>query len=129
MDYRIPSKKVWTNLSCSLIFLTSFFAKGQSTFQAEKIRASYQNTKLESFTQLLEDEFETYATTVNDLAKQHGWKLEERLPNGGFTALQGIGPDGSPIYYQTFTDNVSQVSRANALYKGCLLYTSPSPRD
>ena len=121
MDYKMPSPKVWTNLGYSLIFLTAFFAKGQSTFQAEKISVSYQNTKLESFTQLLEDEFETYATTVNDLAKQHGWKLEERLPNGGFTALQGIGSDGSPIYYQTFNDNASQVSRANALYKGGLL--------
>ncbi|WP_394747867.1 S8 family serine peptidase [Spongiimicrobium salis] len=121
MDYKMPFPKVWTNLAYSLIFLTSFFAKAQSTFQAEKISAAYQNTELRSFTQLLEDEFETYATTVNDLAQKNGWKLEEQLPNGSFTELQGIGSDGSPIYYQTFNDDVRLVSRANTLYSGGLL--------
>lgn len=121
MDYKIPSQKVLTNSSGALLFLITSLSYGQSDFQAKKISAAYKNTELHSFTEILEDEFETYATTVNDLAKRNGWKMEERLPNGGYTSLQEIGSDGTPLYYQTFTDNVSQVSRANTLYTGGLL--------
>lgn len=36
-----------------------------------------------------------------DLAKKNNWVVKSELPNGVFIELQGVSPDGRPIYYAT----------------------------
>ena len=48
------------------------------------------------------------------------WLVKHQLPNKGFGMRMAFGPD----------DKQAQTPSAyRTLYSGCLLYTSPSPRD
>ncbi len=122
MDYKIPkNSKVFATAIFSLIFLTTALSYGQSEIQLQKIKESYGTSKIKSVTTNFKKDFTTKRTRVLSLAKANGWKISETLPNGNYAELQDVGPDGTPIYYTTFNDNVSNVSRANTLYSDGLL--------
>lgn len=52
---------------------------------------------------------------IRELAKQHHWNKKETLANGKNVALQEIGVDGTPLYYETYSDAAGWVSRATTL--------------
>ena len=58
---------------------------------------------------------------LKQMAHAKGWTFVEKFPDGGHSELQDVGPDGTPIYYTTFNDNVSKTTRADALYDTGLL--------
>lgn len=51
-------------------------------------------------------------------AYYHGWKITEELPGGGFRELQEVGPDGTPLYKESFNEVVVKTTRADYLSKG-----------
>lgn len=51
------------------------------------------------------------------VALTKGWAISTELSNGGYEELEQLGPDGAPIYYTTYNDNVVYTSRSNALYQ------------
>ena len=117
MDANIPtSLPTCKRIILTLTLLTSFLAIGQNREQALQIQENYNVSKIQSFTAELKKDFTTSRSKALSMAKAKGWKISETLDNGNFVELQEVGPDGSPIYYSTFSDNVSQVSRASSLY-------------
>ena len=117
MDANIPtSLPTCKRIILTLTLLTSFLAIGQNREQALQIQENYNVSKIQSFTAELKKDFTTSRSKALSMAKAKGWKISETLDNGNFVELQEVGSDGSPIYYSTFSDNVSQVSRASSLY-------------
>ena len=123
MDRNIPlSLPTCKRIFLTLTLLTSVLTFGQNREQALQIQGEYNVSKIHSFTSELKKDFTTSRTKVLSMAKSNGWKISETLENGNFVELQDVGPDGSPIYYSTFSDNVSQVSRASSLYSNGSLH-------
>ncbi|WP_249356383.1 S8 family serine peptidase [Maribacter sp. ACAM166] len=52
---------------------------------------------------------------ISELAKLNNWKIKETLANGKKIELKEIGSDGSPLYYETYSDQAGLVSRASTL--------------
>lgn len=123
MDYKYSAHpRLCTKIVFFYFLLTCFIALGQSEAQIQKIKAYSQLPTLRAFTGALKDDFTVRRKLLMQAAEANGWKISEMLPNGGLTALQDIGPDGTPIYYTTFSDYATNVSRANALYGSGLLH-------
>ncbi|MFS4455209.1 S8 family serine peptidase [Maribacter sp. 2304DJ31-5] len=101
-------------------FLLLFLLVGPHIFaQSEKlktmIKGEYDFSKIGALHVDLEFDFEKNRARTLALAKVNNWKIKEKLPNGKKIELQEVGEDGTPIYYETYSDNASQVSRADAL--------------
>ncbi|MEB8346372.1 S8 family serine peptidase [Flavobacteriaceae bacterium KMM 6898] len=123
MDSNIPtSLPTCKRIILTLTLLTSVLSFGQNREQALQIQEEYNVSKIQSFTAELKKEFTTSRSKVMSMAKAKGWKISETLENGNYVELQEVGPDGAPIYYSTFSDNVSQVSRASSLYSNGSLH-------
>lgn len=117
MDINIPtSLPTCKRIVLTLTLLTSVLSFGQNREQVLRIQEETNVSNIQSFTTELKKDFTDSRSKVLSMAKTNGWKISETLKDGNFVELQDVGPDGSPIYYSTFSDNVSQVSRANALY-------------
>ncbi|MEH6679669.1 MAG: S8 family serine peptidase [Sediminicola sp.] len=86
-----------------------------------KIKGQYNSLKMQAITKELSKDFTASKERMMNMAKAKGWIVSKTLDNGNFIELQEVGPDGAPIYYTTFNDHVSNVSRANTLYSGGLL--------
>jgi hypothetical protein len=100
-----------------LCFFYSFFIFAQTEKSRELIRKDYDFSKLGSMHVDLEFDYEKNRKKALQLAKSNNWKVKEILPNGKKVELQEVGDDGSPLYYETYSDNASQVSRATALHE------------
>lgn len=122
MDYKVPTRNRACSLGILYAFLMSYaFIQGQSQDQINHIKSQSQSAKLNSFSITLKGDFDSRQQKMFSLASSNGWKISETLPNGSYIELQDIGPDGTPIYYTTHSDYVTNVSRANALYGNGLL--------
>ena len=110
--------------SCLITATTCFcvtFSNAQTKNQIQFIQ-SENNSK--ALVKVKEDFVTEYASKQKQLVKfatAKGLKLSETLANGNQISLVDIGSDGTPLYYSTFSDNASAVSRANTLYSGGLL--------
>ncbi|MBL7471830.1 S8 family serine peptidase [Robertkochia sediminum] len=51
-------------------------------------------------------------------ANIYGWPITSTLTGGGFRELQKVGPDGTPLYKETYNDMVVKTSRADFLSDG-----------
>ncbi len=105
----------------SFLFFLSLISNGQSTVQAQKIKEALNISKIELFTSNLEKNNSLKQAKIANLATTKGWKISETTADGNYSELQDIGPDGTPLYYTTFNDNVSKVSRADAMHDNGLL--------
>ena len=83
-------------------------------------RAFYQlknSDKLRRLSHKYKDASHNRKAEAQRVAMAKGWALSTELSNGGFEELEQLGPDGAPIYYTTYNDNVVFTSRSNALYQ------------
>ncbi len=122
MDYQKPKN----NRNTLLGFLLFIFFVSASTFaQSDKlktlIKKDYDFSKIGTMQVDLEFDYENNRSKTLELAKRNNWKLKETLPGGKKIELQEIGDDGSPIYYETYADDASVVSRANTLHSNGLM--------
>ncbi len=117
MDYQKPMNNGIGFLSIPLFF---FFVSSLAWSQSDKlktlIKKDYNFTKIGRMHVDLEFDYETNRAKTLELAKRNNWKLKETLPGGKKIELQEVGEDGSPIFYETYAEGASQVSRANALH-------------
>ncbi|MGB5819968.1 MAG: S8 family serine peptidase [Saonia sp.] len=122
MDYKEPTKKgTFKGAFFLAIFLTTLLSFGQSKEQLNSIKEQYRSSKINLVSAQFQKEFDLKEEKVLNLAKSNGWEISKTLPNGGYTELQDIGSDGTPLYYMTLNDNVSRTSRANTLYETGIL--------
>lgn len=122
MTYRIPT--LFRIRKCIFLIafcLASFLSSAQTELQVQHIKKSTHSAKLGAFTNDLKINFTREKNHLLEQAKVNGWKLTERLPNGNFSALTAIGPDGTPIYYSTFSSDLNTATRANTLHDNGVL--------
>jgi len=107
----------------ALIFMIICYltTNGQSKEQLMQISSGYETSKLNRFQTDFEADYALEKVKINALAKKNNWKIKETLASGKKVELQGIGADGSPLYYETYTDEAGKASRANTLYSNGLL--------
>tara|TARA_R110000796_G_scaffold37722_3_gene95058 strand:+ start:4128 stop:6359 length:2232 start_codon:yes stop_codon:yes gene_type:complete len=122
MDYNklFPNRVYW-QLSALLTLCSISFSLGQSKEMIQHIKSEYNSTNLYKVSEEFNSELDNTQAALKNYARLHGLKLSETLENGNQIALVDIGSDGTPLYYSTFSDNTSIVSRANTLYKDGLL--------
>ncbi len=94
---------------------------GQSEYQKGRIKANYNQSRIAFFNLELEKRYTESRERLSFLMKSNKWVFSDTLSNGNYIELLEVGPDGTPLYYSTFSDNVSHISRANALYRGGVL--------
>ncbi len=95
----------------------------QSTAQS-KIISDQEGQHLHHLQKIREDFKYQFAATekrIQQYAAASKLPLVETLSDGNKIALVDFGTDGTPLYYSTFSDNASAISRANTLYSGGLL--------
>jgi hypothetical protein len=72
----------------------------------------------------LERSFQNNKVQTIQWAQRNHAKVTETLPNGKTIALQEIATDGTPIFYETFSENASVVTRANFINAQALHHLS-----
>ena len=68
----------------------------------------------------------SYALALYELAKENS-ELDE--VEKGMNSLSGLIDDSSDFKEMILSPTVSKEEKKNVIFKICLLYTSPSPRD
>lgn len=122
MNYQAPKSKMNTPTSIILLFILVCSATfGQSEKLKSIIKKEYDFSKIGAMHVDLEFDFEDNREKTLALAKINNWKVKEVLPNGKKIELQEIGTDGSPLFYETYSENASQTSRASTLHTNGLL--------
>ncbi|MDP5061865.1 MAG: S8 family serine peptidase [Maribacter sp.] len=97
------------------VFSSIQIASAQNSQQRLKIAENNKRTELANFKSNLVSEYALERTHLKEAAKLNNWKIKETLANGKKIELQGIGVDGSPLYYETYSDEAGMVSRASTL--------------
>ena len=122
MDYnRIFPNWFYSCLITSTTFLSVTFLNAQSKDEIQFIQSKNNTTTLIKVKEDFVTEFASKQKELVKFATSKGLKLSETLDNGNQISLVDIGTDGTPLYYSTFSDNSSVVSRANTLYSGGVL--------
>ncbi|MDO1513039.1 S8 family serine peptidase [Maribacter confluentis] len=106
---------------CCAIMWGVQIVSAQTVDQRLKITAGTNISSLNNFKSTLKYEYEANTVLLHKLAEKNNWKLTDTLANGQKVALQEIGDDGSPLYYETFADEAGLVSRATTLNTNGLL--------
>ena len=113
----------WFNtMVLSLLFmLIGLPGTAQTKMQKNKITKAYNKTSFFKTISKLEDTYLDKQKEIQTLSKLHNWPLKEVLSDGTTKELVALGQDGTPMYYTTFNDPISVISRANSLYEDGLL--------
>lgn len=122
MEYQ-PPKNLLPIILCAMLLLlcATWSVSAQSNALKKIIKENYDFSKIGAMHVDLEFDFEENRKKTMALARVNHWKLTEVKKDGTKVALQEIGTDGSPLYYETYADNASQASRANTLHTNGLL--------
>ncbi|CAM1362216.1 GEVED domain-containing protein [Tenacibaculum xiamenense] len=91
--------------------------QAQNKQQIQKIRSSYDLTKLETLKKTLRAKQANQKQEALLLAKQKGWKTEILKKDGGFMELQRVDK-GMPIYYATDNVDAAKSTRTDHLHTG-----------
>jgi len=122
MDYRKQKgARGLSTLFLVLILCTTWMASAQSDALKQLIKQEYDFSKIGALHVDLEFDYEQNREKTLALAKKNSWAFKETLANGTKVSLQDVGTDGSPIYYETYSDNASRTSRAYTLHTNGLL--------
>jgi len=101
-----------------LFFVYYGVSFAQTKKQAEEIASSYDLTKVERLLTSLETEYTQNYKKALEVAKEKGWKTSGIRENGEYYELQGITPEGLPIYYTTYNSGSAFVSGINKINTG-----------
>ncbi|SEC39811.1 Por secretion system C-terminal sorting domain-containing protein [Tenacibaculum sp. MAR_2009_124] len=91
--------------------------QAQNKQETQKIRSSYNLTKLEILRKKLRTEQTKQKQEALRLAKQKGWQTEIFKKDGGFMEIQRV-ENGVPIYYTTHNVDAAKSTRTDHLHTG-----------
>ncbi len=118
MDYIWTPRRTGTHLLTAIFFLVGCSSWAQSLKQLEEIQ-SYNNEKeLHSLIQAFEKDYGLKQRKMTSTGKGKQWQTIRKESEGVSVAINDIGEDGTLLYYATYMDPTSKVSRADALYTG-----------
>lgn len=100
------------------LFLVSSILIGQSEEQRAVIISSYNTAKFEQLINTFKKEHQAQKQRIQAVVKTKQVKAFEKALDGTIVALNSIGIDDTPLFYTTYLDPTSKVSRTDALYKG-----------
>lgn len=95
------------------LLLWATAVQSQTPEQIKGIRQASAIHKLESLGKVLKEEDQHNQLQTARWAQNNRRKLTDTLQDGGAIALQEIAADGTPLYYETFSQDASEVTRAN----------------
>lgn len=105
-----------------LLFLTlsifSLYAFAQTKQEAEKIKKSYDLTKLKSLSKKYEADYLREKQKALVMAQQKGWRVKYTDSNGSLYELMAVTKDGFPLYYKTDNSDAALSTRTNYLHNG-----------
>ncbi|QLE01230.1 S8 family serine peptidase [Galbibacter sp. BG1] len=101
----------------AILFFNVQNVSSQHTFQKVSDLERHHSENLISISKKLKNRATLQKRAAHQLALTKGWEVSKKLSNGGYMELEKIGPDGAPIYFTTFNDNVVYTSRSNSLYR------------
>ena len=111
-------KKTVLSIAITGIFLFNVSeVEAQQKFQKATHVQDFQSKNLKSISAKFRSKALLNKEKAHSLARSKGWEVSKKLPNGGYMELEKVGPDGAPIYFTTFNDNVVHASRSNSLYR------------
>lgn len=97
------------------VFSCVSILSGQTNKQRLEISSRYKSDILSNFKSKLISEHASKTKRIKELAEQNNWNIKQTLVNGKKVALQEIGADGTPLYYETYSDEARWVSKATTL--------------
>lgn len=108
-------------LGLILLLCATLHVSAQSDALKKIIKKDYDFSKIGAMQVDLAFDYEENRKHTLALAKANHWQLTAVKKDGTLVALQEIGTDGSPLYYETYADNASQATRANTLHRNGIL--------
>ncbi|HLT51441.1 MAG TPA: S8 family serine peptidase [Arenibacter sp.] len=121
MIYTRLSNRICNSILLVCFALAPYLSIAQTELQIQRIKDSYPSAKLGAVVNDFRVNFTKENNRLLQQAKANGWEVTERLPNGTYSELTAIGPDGAPLYYSTFSTEVNSAARANTLHDNGLL--------
>ncbi|MFI8603683.1 S8 family serine peptidase [Cellulophaga baltica] len=119
MDYsKLFPNRVYSCVLMTITMLSLSTIQAQSTSKIQHIQSKYDARTLTTVQEEFSKDFTKKSITLKAFAKERGLEVSSTLKDGNQIELVDIGADGTPLYYSTFSDNTSMVSRANTLYTG-----------
>lgn len=122
MDYNNAFPN-WVHILLTTVLFTSstVFSQNAHGSKTTKLESGVQLSNLQKLEEDFKQAFRVRQKEIQLYAVTQKVPLSETLANGSQIALIDMGTDGTPLYYSTFSDNSSAVSRANTLHTGGLL--------
>lgn len=102
-------------LILGIIFCSLFDGIAQTKAQREQIIKNYDLIELEKLKTEFENTYFQNKAQANSLAQRNNWALKIKTPDGGYSELQGVFPNGNPIYYTLNNRGAARTIRANHL--------------
>lgn len=129
MDSKKPT---WGRGYCPALILTLFslnHAITQTFDQASRFTQEYDQNKLSELIGSFKKEVLVKKGKLKNNVLRKQWGIGQKQQDGTVVALSDMGVDGTPLYYTTYMDPTSKVSRADALYSDGLLELDLSGTD
>ncbi|MEM9338804.1 MAG: S8 family serine peptidase [Bacteroidota bacterium] len=102
-----------------MVFLLSIsLAFAQNLEQSQKIRSTYDLSKLSQLSRDFSDQATTRKKLALDMAAKNGWEEFRLNADGSFDELMMISEDGQPLYYTIYNQDAARSTRANHLNIG-----------
>lgn len=93
-------------------------ASAQSDEQIEYMKRNSDSQAALELQDQLNNKYQENHKKALELAAQNGWPITINKPDGGFSELQGVTPDGHPLYYTTSNHGSAITSRVNKIQPG-----------
>lgn len=95
-----------------------FISIASTAQQKEYIIQRTQANELRNKAQVFTERQLTNKTEAIRLASENGWIIREEMEDGPTIELQGVTPEGLPIYYITFNEDAASTTSTNQVWTG-----------
>jgi Subtilase family/GEVED domain len=92
---------------------------GSQTFAQQSLYTGKQFKAIQQHARQVETSWQSRYDQAIAVAKEKGWIITETRPDGTTVALQGLTPNGHPIYYRTYSNaKAAATTQTTSLYQG-----------
>lgn len=96
-----------------LLLLWAAMVRSQTVEQRHAIKGTYSEDRMEELYRHLTKSYEQSKRLSGLWAQKNLGRLKDTLSNGNVMALHDLAADGTPLFYETFSQDASVVTRAN----------------
>jgi len=129
MDTHQPTWGTGNYFIIILTFLVLNFGAAQTAEQTSHITQNYDQIELAELISKFEKEILLTQKQLKRSRLEKQFEVGQKQLDGKVVSLNALGADGTPLFYTTFMEPTSKVSRANTLYADGLLDLNLSGTD